>query len=84
MARVNDEVCQRPRRSRKADLLSDFSLAIPAFIALLLRLYSRWYTVAKYELDDYIMMLVLVGCKDQRLGKYTDGLTSYVGALHPV
>ncbi|KAK0705085.1 hypothetical protein B0H67DRAFT_370576 [Lasiosphaeris hirsuta] len=52
------EACGRPQRSRKADLLAALSIEIPALLCVFLRLFSRWWTVPRFEVDDYIMMLV--------------------------
>ncbi|KAK3343865.1 CFEM domain-containing protein [Lasiosphaeria hispida] len=52
------EACGRPQRSRKADLLAPLSIEIPALLCVFLRLFSRWWTVSRFEVDDYIMMLV--------------------------
>ncbi|KAK1772292.1 hypothetical protein QBC33DRAFT_4525 [Phialemonium atrogriseum] len=57
-ARIEAEACQRPRRSRKQDLLAVISIETFAFLCVLLRLFSRWYTMAHFELDDYIMIAV--------------------------
>ena len=50
------EACQRPRRSRRQDILAVISIEALAFLCVLLRLFSRWYTVAHFEMDDYIMI----------------------------
>ncbi|KAK3387575.1 CFEM domain-containing protein [Podospora didyma] len=52
------EACGKPQRSRKADLLAPLSIEIPALICVILRLYSRWWSVSHFEVDDYIMMAV--------------------------
>ncbi|KAK3320794.1 CFEM domain-containing protein [Cercophora scortea] len=52
------EACGKAKRSRKADLLAPLSIEIPALVCALLRLYSRWWSVSRFEVDDYIMMVV--------------------------
>ncbi|KAK3680464.1 CFEM domain-containing protein [Podospora appendiculata] len=54
------EACGKAKRSRKADLLAPLSIEIPALICALLRLYSRWWSVSRFEVDDYIMIVVVV------------------------
>lgn len=56
--RFEADICHKPRRSRKPDILATFAVEIPAFICALLRLFSRWYTAAHFELDDYVMLVV--------------------------
>ncbi|OIW23035.1 hypothetical protein CONLIGDRAFT_550013, partial [Coniochaeta ligniaria NRRL 30616] len=56
--RVEAGMCQKPRRSRKADIFATLAVEIPAFICALLRLFSRWYTAAHFELDDYVMLVL--------------------------
>lgn len=55
-ARMEAKACRRPQRSRKQDILAVISIEALAFLCVLLRLFSRWYTVAHFEMDDYIMM----------------------------
>lgn len=54
--------CGKPRRTRKADLLGSMSIEMTALLCVLLRLFSRWWTVSRFEADDYIMMVVTVCC----------------------
>ncbi|KAM7193358.1 hypothetical protein V8F20_008408 [Naviculisporaceae sp. PSN 640] len=56
------ETCDQAKdsRSRKADIWAPLSIEIPALLCALLRLYSRWWSVSKFEADDYIMMVVVV------------------------
>ena len=54
------EACGKPHRSRKVDLLASLAVEIPALICALLRLYSRWWTVSRFEVDDFVMMAVTV------------------------
>ena len=56
--RVQADLCQTPSRSRKKDLLGVLAIEIPAFLSVLLRLYSRWYITCSFELDDFLMLVV--------------------------
>ena len=60
VAQVQADICQLPDRSRKPDLYAPLSIEILAFICVLLRLYSRWYTTNGWEYDDYVMAVVAV------------------------
>ncbi|KAH8888053.1 hypothetical protein GQ53DRAFT_617050, partial [Thozetella sp. PMI_491] len=55
-ARVQALACQIPVRSRKPDLFAAMAIEIPAFLCALLRLFSRWWTTARFEVDDCIMI----------------------------
>jgi len=52
--------CGKPKRSRKHDMLGSLAVEGPALICVLLRLFSRWWTLSRFEVDDYIMMGVAV------------------------
>jgi hypothetical protein len=56
--RAEATLCQRPQRSRKPSLFAPLAVEIPAFVCALLRLFSRWYTTARFEIDDYVMLVV--------------------------
>ncbi|KAK0626375.1 hypothetical protein B0T14DRAFT_101709 [Immersiella caudata] len=55
------EACGKPQRSRKPDMLGSIAVEGPALICVLLRFFSRWWTLSRFEVDDYIMMVVTVG-----------------------
>lgn len=57
-ARIEANVCQKPERSRKRDIFATLAVEIPAFFCALLRLFVRWYTAPRFEIDDYVMLLV--------------------------
>ena len=54
--------CGTRRRSRRVDLLATFVVEVPALVCGVVRIYSRWLSVARFGPDDYLMMLVMVGC----------------------
>jgi hypothetical protein len=54
------ETCGHNSRSRRTDMLAPLSVEVPALLCVLLRLFSRWWTVSYFEADDYIMMVVTV------------------------
>lgn len=59
VGRLQESVCHPEARDRKRDLCLTIILEVPALICLILRIYSRWLTAARYEVDDWIMMLTL-------------------------
>jgi hypothetical protein len=54
--------CGTRKRSRRVDLLATFVVEIPAMVCGLVRIYSRWLSVARFGPDDYLMMMAMVGC----------------------
>ncbi|KAK4189845.1 hypothetical protein QBC35DRAFT_122246 [Podospora australis] len=54
------EACGKPQRSRKKDLLAPLSIAVLGLLCMLIRMYSRWWSVSHFEVDDYVMMVVTV------------------------
>ncbi len=57
---IEAAACQRPVRSRRRDLYIALSVEILGALFALLRLYSRWWTMSRYEADDYIMIAATV------------------------
>ena len=50
------EACERPVRSRRVDIFGTISIEVFAFLCVWLRLYSRWTTTGRLEIDDYVMI----------------------------
>ncbi|ROW06945.1 hypothetical protein VMCG_04161 [Cytospora schulzeri] len=60
VVRADAEVCHIPKRSRRTDLLSDIPVSVVSFLALILRLFSRWHFNKKYGVDDWLMVTVAI------------------------
>ncbi len=60
VARVQNEFCKLPQRSRKIDETIIAPLGAIAMLCILLRLLSRFLVKIPYQADDYIMMVVAV------------------------
>jgi hypothetical protein len=41
-------------------MLGSLAVEVPALICVLLRLFSRWWALSRFEVDDYIMMGITV------------------------
>ena len=61
VARVQADACGLPVRSRKVDTWACLVPELLALACLAVRMYSRYYTTSKFELDDYVMASVAVG-----------------------
>ncbi|KEY66972.1 hypothetical protein S7711_05092 [Stachybotrys chartarum IBT 7711] len=55
-ATLEAEACNRPERSRKADLLSVLVIEIPASLAPWAHVYARWTSLHTFEIDDYLII----------------------------
>ncbi|KAK7948151.1 uncharacterized protein PG986_009037, partial [Apiospora aurea] len=60
VARIQDEACGKPQRSRKPDLLGIMPIELFTLVCALIRMYARWKTLNTYEADDYIMIIIIV------------------------
>jgi hypothetical protein len=54
---LESTACNRSHRSRKTALLLPLIIVVPAFILIMVRLYSIWVMGCRFERDDYVMMV---------------------------
>ncbi|KAF6802900.1 CFEM domain-containing protein [Colletotrichum sojae] len=57
VARIQADACQKPVRERKVDILAPMAIQITGFLAVPLRLYTRWTTMHRFATDDWIMLV---------------------------
>ncbi|KAK8025555.1 hypothetical protein PG990_003378 [Apiospora arundinis] len=60
VARIQDERCDRPRRSRRPDLSGIIPIEIITLTCAFVRMYARWKTLHTYEADDYLMIAIII------------------------
>ena len=60
VARIQDETCGKPRRSRKPALSGIILIEIFTLLCAFVRMYARWKTLHTYEPDDYLMVIIIV------------------------
>ncbi|CAI6087887.1 unnamed protein product [Clonostachys chloroleuca] len=54
-SKVEARVCERPYRTRKYVLFIPMMVEGPSWFCPWIRLYSRWLTLGRWELDDWVM-----------------------------
>ncbi|CAI6087901.1 unnamed protein product [Clonostachys chloroleuca] len=71
-SKVEARVCERPYRTRKYVLFIPMMVEGPSWFCPWIRLYSRWLTLGRWELDDWVMFRVgLLYSVFLVLGNYT-------------
>ncbi|CAI6101428.1 unnamed protein product [Clonostachys chloroleuca] len=71
-SKVEARVCERPYRTRKYVLFIPIIVEGPSWFCPWIRLYSRWLTLGRWELDDWVMFGVgLLYSVFLVLGNYT-------------
>ncbi|KAL2133443.1 hypothetical protein VTI74DRAFT_2329 [Chaetomium olivicolor] len=53
---AEENVCERPHRSRKTEFLLSLVAVIPGFLMILIRLYARVAMGGRLQVDDYVMV----------------------------
>ncbi|ORY64191.1 uncharacterized protein BCR38DRAFT_316616, partial [Pseudomassariella vexata] len=67
LARIQDAACNRPRRSRRTQYYGLILFEIFTVLCLVLRIWSRWKTLHRYDIDDYIIVVALLYYIDESL-----------------
>lgn len=60
ISRIQDEACERPYRSRRADLWGFIAVEVFTLVCVALHIIARRSSLRVYGIDDYIMFVVLV------------------------
>jgi hypothetical protein len=58
---MEEAACGKPPRNRKLDFFLSLAITIPAFLMILVRVYSRMVVANKLETDDVAMVVCGVG-----------------------
>ncbi|ORY58021.1 uncharacterized protein BCR38DRAFT_400405 [Pseudomassariella vexata] len=59
VARMSETACGRPRRYKRGGVWAFIAASIVSLLCIILRMYSRWKMMKRYEADDFVLVVAL-------------------------